>query len=310
MHSWLLFSLAAPIFWGCANVLDGAARRHFVKDNMAMTWFLAVTRLPLAILFFIIGGFSFPGFLPFFGMLLTGILWLLPFILYYKAIEFEEPTRVALFLQTIPLTTLLIAWLLIGESLVANQWIAFLMFLSAGLVATLKHAEGKWRISKTIIFLTAANIMWALSDVLFKKFAPAFSNLNAYGEVNFNFSAAFAVDLMGGFLLGILFLFFKRGRTLIRNNFKNLPKRAWWFLNIDQIIGLCGSAFFAYALTLGKASLTAVILVVQPLSAFIFSILLMRYVPELAREDTSLRALLMKGFSFVLIMAGLLSLQY
>lgn len=299
MHSWLLFSLTAPIFWGCANVLDSAVRRHFIKHNTAMTWLLAITRLPLALIFFLIGGFTIPDFLSLLGMLATGALWLVPFLLYYRAIEFEEPTRIALFLQTIPLTTLIIAWLTIGESLTGNQWIAFLLLMAGGLLATLKHVGGRWHMSKAILLITGANIMWAASDVFFKKFAPAFGN----------FSTAFAYDLLGGFLLGVVILIFKKGRVLASTHFRNLSKRTWCFLTVDLSVGFVGSIAFGYALTLGKASLTAVILAIQPLTAFFFSVILSKYVPEVSPEDSRPRVLLLKGLSFLLILVGLLALQ-
>lgn len=280
-------------------VIDGAIRRHFVKNDLAITWFMAVGRLPLILILLLFIGFQLPPSTAMLFMLLGGIFWTLPFLLYYKAIAFEEPSRIALFIQTIPIFTLLIAYFLIQETLTGKQGIAFLFIIIGGMIAALKKLKTKWHISFAFILILIANITWATSDVLFKKFEPAFNS----------FLHAFTFFMLGGALVGIIISLFPKGHKAIKQHLSNLPTRGWVYMIISLVGGIAGSLTFGYALTLGKASLTTVIIGTQPLFAFGFGIILAPFLPEVYKEDISKNSLLLKGLSFSMIIIGLIYLQ-
>ena len=169
MNTWLIFALLAPVLWGFSNVLDCAIRREFVKNDTAITFFLAATRLPLLIIFFIIIGFEIPPINAVFFILLGGMMWMFPYILYYKAIEFEEPSRVILVMQTAPIFVLSISFFAIGETLTFYQLLAFILIITGGVLASIKKMEGIWRFSRAFWLLILATFLWAASDVIFKK---------------------------------------------------------------------------------------------------------------------------------------------
>ncbi len=299
MNSWLFFALLAPLLWAFTNIFDGALRRHFIKSDFALTWIAAVSRLPFVIIFFWIGGFEIPALPVLLLMFLGGMLWTGPMALYFKAIEFEEPSRVALLLQMMPIFTLLIAYLLLGETLSTIQAIAFGILITAGVLAAIKQTGKGWHFSKAFVLVLIAGLLWAFSDVLFKKFELVFSN----------FFAAFAIYFFGSFLVSIFSMFNKKGRKSILSYFSNLPIRAWLMLIGSMLAGICGSISFAYALTLGKASLTAVIIGAQPLIVFILGLLFARFISEIRKEDTSKNALILKAISFGLVIVGLVVLE-
>lgn len=296
MSPWLLFALAAPFCWGIANVIDSVVRRRFVKNDYAMTWFLGISRLIFIVpLLFVIGENPWSDSMNLGFMLLAGFFWLFPFIFYYKAMEFEETSRVVIFVQMLPLFSLIMAFFLIGERLNSMQILAFVFLLSGGLLASLKRIGGNVRISRALPLMMLASFIWALSDVLFKKHAEAFGT----------FGNAFFWYLVGGFLFSMVFFFTNKGRQFVHHHFANLSKRAWWLLGIDQIIGMTGSLSIAYALTLGKASLTVVLMGIQPLIAFGMTFLLRPFIPEIEPEDTATGVLVKKGLSLALIITGL-----
>ena len=299
MSTWLIFSILAPCLWGLSNVIDGAVRRHYVKHDMAMTWFLSATRLPVIIVFFLVFSVKIPANTSnLLFMLLGGILWIFPFVFYYKAVEFEEISRIALLGQMTPIFVALISYFALNEVLTLNQWLAFILILTAGTIASLNKTEGKWRFSKAFWLLMLATFMWASSDVIFKKFEPGFNG----------FFSAFFFYFCGSFLLAIFMPLMKKSRAVLAKYFLKKDSKMWTLLILDQIFGISGSMAFAYALTLGKASLTAVFIGTQPLFAFIFGLILIRFVPEVTRESVSRRSLVIKGISFVLIIIGLVAL--
>ncbi|MFH1012613.1 MAG: DMT family transporter [Candidatus Peregrinibacteria bacterium] len=300
MNTWLLFALLGPILWGMGNVMDAVLRRHFVKSDFALSWFVAATRLPLVPLLLWWGGVEFPGTGNLIWMLVGGFLWTAPMWFYFKAIDFEEPSRVALLIQVTPVFTLIIAFFMLGEQLTGAEVPAFLFLILGGLFASLRRWEEKWRISRALLLITFTTVIWALSDVLFKKFEPAFSN----------FYTAFAFYMLGSFLFSTLFLLKREKRRKMLAHFSGLPARAWALLAAVQIAGITGSLAFAYALTIGKASLTTVLIGLQPLSAFAFGLLLAHFLTEVHREELSRQSLLFKALSFILIVTGLVALSH
>ncbi len=295
---WLLFSILAPLLWAVGNPIDGALRRNWIKDDMFMTGLFALTKLPVAIGFMVIFGQGIVLGWPFFWMFFAGIIWMLGFVFYYKAMQIEEVSRVVLFLQFQPIIIFIIGAMMLGETLSFSQFIAFLLIFSGSILAAIKKSESKWHFSKAFLFIFVADIIWALADVMFKKFAVYFPN----------FWSAFAVDLFGSSILG-LFLFFLPKYRIVFKNFR-LPIRGWSMLFISATVGTIGSLAFAYALILGKVALTSVIMGIQPFFAFIFALLLHFFFKEIPRESIAKANLLVKLFSFVLIVSGLVYLYY
>lgn len=300
MNLWFTLSLFVPIAWGFANVLDSASRRHFIKSDKALTWFLTITRLPAIAAIVLFAGFR-PAETPaMLWMLLAGILWMAPFILYYKAMEFEEPSIVILILQTMPVFIYFIAYALLGETLTSTQWIGFVVLLFGGFLAAIKRRTGIWHLSKALWIMLVASILWAFSDVLFKKYAAAFPT----------FWDAFAVYLFGGVIAGIAMMACSRERAELGKHFSTLSGRGWIFIIVTQIIGLGGTIALAYAFILGKVSLTSVMSGIQPLVAFGVGIFLSRFLPEVKPENSDRTSLTLKTLAFILTLAGLALLYY
>lgn len=299
MTPWLLFALSAPLLWSIANVFDAALRRHFIKDDRTLMWITGMARLPFVILFLMISGLNMPSVPVVIAMMLGGALWTLPFFLYYKALNKEEPSRIVLLMQVIPVFTLLIAFLMLGENLTTPQGIAFVLLMTGGIFSALKRLEGRWHFSQAFWWMLIASFLWALSDVIFKKYEMEFGG----------FMPAFSIYFLGSFLTSLTMMAGKKNRKALFSHFKNLPGRAWAMLTASEIAGVTGSLAFAYALVLGKASLTSVLMGIQPLFVLLIGAFLKPLIKELSREDLSRRALFFRMIAFGFIAAGLIALN-
>jgi drug/metabolite transporter (DMT)-like permease len=292
---WLIFALSGPILWGASNVFDSSLRRHYIKNDWALTWLTAAARLPFALVFLFLGGWTLPNWTILFWMGVGGALWTIPFLFYYKAMETEDPSRVSVFIQLVPAFTLINAFLILQEKLTASQGISFALLISAGLLASLKTIRGKWRWSGAFAWLALSCFLWSLSDIFFKKFESSFAN----------FHSAFGIYFLGSFIVAGLFAFHPRKLKSTVSHFMHMPRRAWWIFWVDEIMGVSGSILFAYALTLGKASLTSAMSGTQPLSTFFVGLALAPLMKDISREDVTRNALILKLISFTLVIAGL-----
>lgn len=300
MNSWLLFSILAPLGWGLSNVIDSVVRRHLIQDDLISTWFLGIIRIPLVLILVFIFGLTVPhntGTV--IWMIGASFFWMFPFIFYYKAIAFEEPSRVALLLESLPVFTAVVAYFAIGEVLSEHQLIAFLLILLGNILASVKKFAGVWKFSRALWLILIGTGFWAISDVFFKKFEPGFST----------FWQAFIVYSAGESFFSLILTGMPSVRKKIGHFLGKLKPRDWILILFNQLLGMGASLAFAYALTLGKASLTAVVIGLQPLFVFIIGLVLVYFIPRVMREEVSRKILLMKGASLVLIIAGLIMLQ-
>lgn len=291
---WLLFAILAPFSWGLANPIDSALRRSWIKNDLVLTCALAISKLPVAIVLLLLFARNLTIGWPVLGMFLAGVLWTLPFILYYKSLEREETSRVVLIIQFQPVFVFMMAALLINETLILPQLVAFVLILSGSILAAVKKTESKWHFSKVFLFMFLAAVMWSLADVMFKMYAVYFPD----------FWSAFAVDIFGSSFPALALFLFPKYRK-IAGGLKELSASGWKFFVSSAILGTLGSLSFAYALTLGKASLVSVISGFQPIFALFFGMFLARFLKEIPRESLSRSDLLIKAASFVLILSGL-----
>jgi drug/metabolite transporter (DMT)-like permease len=299
MNTWLFYALLAPLLWSLTNVFDSILRRHYLKDDSIFMWLSSVSRLPFVPVFFVLGGLEIPAGNAVLWLMVGGVLWTLPFVLYYRAMKTEEPSRIALMIQLVPLFTLVIARFVLHERLTSDQGIAFALLIIGGVFAALKKTHQKWVLSGSFFLLTAAAFFWAWSDVIFKKFSASFES----------FMGAFAIYFFGSFLVSVFMMRDGKHRRKVFHVFEVLPVRAWWILVATQTAGVAGSISFAYALTLGKASLTSVMLGIQPLLALLLGLALAPFVRGTYHEDITTRSLIYKGASFVLMLTGLMLLE-
>jgi drug/metabolite transporter (DMT)-like permease len=301
MNNWLFFALSGPILWALGNVMDGTLRRNFIKNEMALTWLSAIGRLPFVILLFSVTGFNLPPIHIVLMMAVVGFFWTLPMFFYYKAMEIEKDTsRVSLLVQLVPIFTLPSAYLIVHERLTAFQGVAFIFLIIAGALAGIKRMMGKWHMSKAFFLITLSCFLWAFSDVLFKKLEPLFAN----------YLSAFTIYFLGGFLVSTIILFIPKGRKTIFKSIAGLPRKAWIMVFVSLMSGIIGGLSFNYALTLGKASLTSVLMGVQPLMVIVLGIVLRLFIKDISKEDLSINALIFKGLSFLFLIGGLIFLQF
>lgn len=299
MNSWLLFAVLAPLLWGMTNPIDAGLRRNYIKKEEDLAWFFAFFHLPLAILAFIIFQvelvFNWNNML----MVLGGMFWTIPSYFYFKSVKFESPTIVALLSQMIPLWTLVIAYLFINESLSKMQLVAFLLILAGGILAAVKIKKNVFHFSKAFWFMLIACMMWAGSDVAFKYYETGFNN----------FTSAFVYYFLGSGIPALFALLNPKKLKTVIGNFKKLPGKAWGALVLTRSASLGGSLALTYALTLGKASLTLVIVGLQPIFALIFGYIWSVFFKFVPRESLKLKDLSIKGPSLIIIIIGLILLQ-
>jgi len=224
-------------------------------------------------------------------MILGGVLISLYFFPYFSALAEDEASLVAPLFQLIPLFTLVLGYLFLGETLTRQQSIGGAIILMGAIGISYEYGR-KFVLRKGLLYkMVFASLLYSIAALYFKYFAL---------ETNF-WSALFWGNI-GTFLFAIvLFLVIKSYRqsfyvVIKRSNLIFLSANA-----VNEITYVIASILSLYAALLGPVALVQTTVGFHAFFVLIFSILLTLMFPWIIKENISRKHLLVKFF-FILVM--------
>jgi len=296
---WLLFALAGPIFWAASTHIDKFLVDRYFRNSdtavlMVFTALIGVAMLPFIALLA-------PQALSQDAasasvMAVSGLLYMGAMLFYLRAIQSEEASVVAPFFQASTIFTLLLAYLLLGE-IPGWRRIAGVALIVAAVVSLTIDPGGRRRPirGRTLLLMSGATFVVALSGVLFKYFA-----------VRSDFWSATFWTFVGEAMFGAAIL----ARPSYRRQFAALVRKnpsALLSLNAaNELINLAGGLGVRFATLLAPIAVVSAISSTTTLFVFGFGALLSRFAPAIAQEDLSRRNLLRKGAAAAVAAAGVL----
>ncbi len=294
MPSWIYFALIAQGIWSITSLTDKfVISKGYIKNplvyillNGLMNIFL-VFLLPFA-------GFEPLKFMDFLILIAGGFLFNAAISIYYKAVQYEEISRVAILYQIGPIFVFILSFLFIGEVLSASNFIGFLLLLGAGFIVSYKKMNGSSRFSKAFYLMLASTLLSSISLIIAKYIFSITS-----------FWSAFLWLRISGFTaLSVLLLPSVRKDAV--KTFKTMKPRIKALMTLKMVIDFSAFIFAGYALLNGVTSLYAALSAsALPLFVFILTLITSIYLPKLVKEDIYKKTILIKLFAFVLIVIGI-----
>jgi len=294
---WLLFAFSGPILWAASTHIDKFLVDRYFRDSdtavlMIFTALIGVVMLPFIAL---LAPQTFSqGAASIFVMTLSGLLYMGAMQFYLRAIQSEEASVIAPLFQTSTIFTLLLAYLMLGETPGWRQ-IAGMALIVASVISLAIDPGGRSRSirGRTIVLMTCATLVVALSNVLFKYFAVR----SDYWSTTF-------WTFVGEAIFGAGILAFPSYRrqfaTLLRTR-----RSALLSLNgANELINLAGGLGVRFALLQAPVAVVSAISSTTTLFVFLFGVLLSWLAPTVAREDLSRDNLLRKGIASAIAATG------
>lgn len=295
--TWFLLALIANLLWSIGNFIDKVLTDRFVKgEGRALVLTLYTCLLSLCALPVI--GFLHPEALtisPWHAGLfvLAGFIEMLGIIFYLKALSDDETSTVVPFFQIVPIFSLGLGFLFLGEILAQHQIIAMVGIIMGGVLLSLEFREGKRvRLKLSLVALMlASSFCYALFDALFK-----------LGALNSDFWSGIFWQQAGIVVMGILIFIIRPacGRGFIEN-VRNHGRRVFSLNMLNEALYIGGMMLFAFALLFAPIALVATVNAYHPLFVFIIALLLTLFVPGLIKERMTLRHLFQKLFAILVI---------
>jgi drug/metabolite transporter (DMT)-like permease len=295
--SWLVFAFSGPVLWGISTHLDKyLVDRYFKHSDVALllllTAFLPLLTLPLIALYE--PALASPGIGSIALIVVAGILYMGAMLLYLRALQSEEASVVAPFFQSAPLFGYVLAYLVLGETLSAQQMAGGVMIIFGTLIVSIRFGRNVriFRLRLALLML-AFGFVAALSGLIFKFFA-----------LRLTFWTTTFWMFVGEAIFGAALLAFASYR---RQLVAVLRPNAGALLTVsgsNELINLGGTVGYRYALMFAPLSIVQAIGSTTTLFVFAFGVALSVFFPRFARETLSVRELAQKAVAALLVAIG------
>ncbi|MEI6659939.1 MAG: EamA family transporter [bacterium] len=302
MHTnWFFIALIPAILWSIVNHIDKYILSKHFKGNGIGGIFLfsslfSVIVLP-CIVFLIPVYFLNISLLKGSILLFVGIINAIAFYLYLKALNEEETSIVIPLLQMIPVFAYLLGYPILGEILSTQQLMSAAVVMLGVTVLSLDFDIDNHKIlvrKKILMLIACSSLLFALHDVLFKKFTT---------ESSFLVSAFW--QHAGLTVTGIfVFIFSKRYRDQFKTIFKQNTVKILSLNIISEFLYILGNLANSFATLLAPVALVLVVSSYQPLFVFIIGTALTIFLPNISSEKLSLKHLIQKLLSIIIILIG------
>lgn len=301
--NWIFIAISAYFLIALQTVLDKfLLTSNRVAEPATYTFFVGLMSIFTFVLFPF--GFHSIGAEQFTWSIISGIVFIYGIFCLFTAIEKNEASRVTPVVGSIiPIATLILSVIFLGEKLSAPEIGGILLLVFGGLFISLEFFGKSLEPKKLFagFYLTVlAGILIAIAFIMFKYF---------YAKDNFvNVFIWTRLGLFGGALSLLLFPWW---RSVILKSFRsfNHPKRENRRTGIlfvaNKILGGVGSALTHLAVSMGSVVVVNALASVEYVFVFILGLTLSLKFPAIFQEKRTWHNILQKTLGICVIVAGI-----
>ena len=299
--NWFLISLISPIVLSVVNHADKyLLSKHFkgrgIGSIFLFSSLFSIVVLPLIVIFGHVEIFNI-SILDALCLLFIGMLNPIAFYLYLKALSKEETSVVIPLLQMIPVFGYFLSYPILGEILTTQQLLASLLVILGIVILSIDFdIDNKISIKKQVLVLIAlSSFFFALHDVLFKAVV-----INDGSFIISTFWQYSGLTILGILVISV--------NSVYRNQFLDIFRtKNYKILSVNigsEVLYILANITNNFATLLAPVALVLVVSSYQPLFVFIIGILLTIVVPSIGIEKITLKHLVQKLLSIIIIIIG------
>jgi drug/metabolite transporter (DMT)-like permease len=258
-------------------------------------------------------GFALPNEFVLVWSLLAGVCWVAALWLFFRALKEGESSRVVPIAgSAVPVFTLIIATLFLGEALTTQQLWAVGALIAGGVLLTIRFTGTTQLSPRVLVSATGSGLMFAMYfviiDYIYAHFGP--------------FISAFAYSRLGvGIVALFLFIHVSITNPARQASHPSFVRRGKRRLSLTKAGIVLGAAFVgskvlaslalmlqSYAINLGNVTVVNALQGTQYAFVLLFALMISRRFPNLFREEVGRVALGQKLFGIAVIGVGLVLL--
>lgn len=297
--SWFFFALLASLFWAMVNLGDKYAVVNRFKSPYV---FLSFTVYP-GVLFLFFLYFVNWNQVNFFNLMLVALgaaFYFYGSLIYIKAVQIEEITRINILMSLIPFFSLFLSFLFIGEKLTGNQLFGFLILIFGGILSSLHYKlfRGKVFALKPVLLMLLASFFYGAYGVVFR-----------FASFSLSFWDVFIIQAIFMVLFSLSLFFSKKYRKSFKYDARNFNFILVLIILFIVLFDFLGMLFNLKALSLQTASLVNATVGFQAIFVFLFSILISFKNKEILKESWDNKNTIFKISALVVMVIGVLVLN-
>lgn len=294
MINWIYFVFISQGIWALCAIIDKFVISKGYIKNPAV--YIVLNGLMNVLLVFLLPFFDFEA-MKIADILIAmsaGISLSIAVTLYYKAVQYDEISRIKIMYQTEPVLVLMLAFIFLGDVLTKNYFIGFLFLVAAGLIVSYNRINNSLKLSKSFYLVLASILFAALGYIAAKHILSVTSFWSAFLWLRLANSSALIVLLVPSI------------RKEFVETFKSMKTGIRGLLGLKMVIDFSSFVFANYALLNGPVALVAALETsISPLFVLIMTLAISFYFPGILKEEMSKKAILIKLSAIVLIAIGI-----
>lgn len=289
--NWIGLSLVAPLFWASSNFVDKYILGRYTKSIIDFVFFSTITSWLFFIVILLFTGIpelNLYSLIP----IATGITLVYSYGFYGKALEQDDTSSLVILFKLIPVITVILAFIFLGQKLSPTQLLGFLVVFAGTMIVSLERVKGT--ALKGFGMILIAIIMWSVMTLMID-----------YGLTKLSFWDYFLLDNLGSALAGLTLFIIPSIRQQVIEGIKSAsPKKYLWF-SWNNLLDFFGQMTIKKALAIApSAGLVTVIMQVQSFYAIAIGALLTLLVPHIIKEDISSATMLKKVVGAIIMFIG------
>src|SRR3989344_9489064 len=276
MATWIYFVLSAQLIWAFCSLIDKfVISKGHIRNPMV---YIVLNGAMNVLLVFFLPFFDFSPLNAFdFSMaLLSSTAVTAAIIIYYKAVQYEEISRILMLFQFIPIFTLLLSFIILGERLSGNDLIGFALLIAAGVLVSYHKEKRSFRIGKAFYLMIAHGFLVGIAYVSAKHVFNVTDFWSGVLWLKLTSFVAFAVLLVPSV------------RKEFMQTFKSMAIKVKGLLGFKMAMDFSAFVMSDFAILIGPVALVSALASASaPVFIFILALLVSLYFPNLDREDTA-----------------------
>lgn len=290
---WLVIVTIGYLLNAISSVVNKSLLNKDIPNPVVYTFYICI--LGLAVFALAPFGLAWIGFNMFIISLIAGILFTGALLSMFTALLNDEVSRVIPLIGGLqPIFVFWLAFFFLGERLLNNQVIAFVLVLLGGLLITIRWQKASRQQVKLFFLSLLSALLFALSFVLSK-----------YIFDSTDFISGFIWTRVGSFLGAVVLLLWAVNRKAIFGNVKTAGRTVGLIFILGQVAGALSFIMINWAMAMGSVTLVNALQGLQYVFLFIIVLLLAKRYPEWLKENTRGLVLVQKIIAILLISGGL-----
>lgn len=290
----IFFALLSPAIFGVGNFIDKFLLEKHTLSPTVITIYGGIAAFVAGIIVLLLTGFYPIEFRTLMIILLSGFLTAIYLLPYYKALTFDETSRVIPLFQVYPIFVLILSFIALNEGFTTAQYFGAALIIVSGFLLSVEKLEGRiFTLRKSFWYMILSSFLFAVAQVLYK-----------FGVEEVPFWNTLPYESFGIAIGAVTIALYKNNFNKFKKETRRFEKKVFVFIGVNECISIFALYTGYFAISLISVGLVSVLSGLQPLFVLIYGVILSLWFPKILKEVLDKKTIALKLFSIIVIIIG------